>query len=277
GDADLFSETYGDPSPDKVIQFLVFDYGNPNSVYSCLRSARENARAVREIISSEAWEQINGFYLEINDAARAGRRLEHPSEFFHRIRLNGQTVTGVIDATMSHDEPWHFCRLGRLLERGEQTARLLDAKYFLLLPSSEYVGSTIDGIQWSAVLRSASGFEMYRKRYGRIEPSQIIRFLLLNRDFPRATYYCVVEADDSLHAICGTQIGEFSTSAERELGRLRWEFAFSEADDIIASGMHEYLDALQTKFNRVGSGIRECFFGVPPTVGQNQSGSSSNA
>ena len=276
GDADNFATSYGEPTPDNVIQFLVFDYENPNSVYSCLRSARENARAAREIISSEAWNQINGFYLEINDAAQHQGRLNHPSEFFHRIRLNGQTVNGVIDATMSHDEPWHFCRLGRLLERGEQTARLLDAKYFLLLPSSEYVGSTLDDIQWSAVLRSASGFEMYRKRYGRIDPVRIIGFLLLNRTFPRATYSCVVEADDSLHAICGTRVGEFSTLAERELGRLRWEFAFSEADDIISAGMHEYLDALQTKFNQVGEGIRDSFFGVATAAGPAQHASGQN-
>ncbi len=260
GDAARFSEAYGVPTPENVIQFLVFDYENPNSVYSCLRAARENARAVREIISSETWEQINGFYLEINDAARRAGQIVLPSQFFHRIRLNGQTVDGVIDATMSHDEPWHFCRLGRLLERGEKTARLLDAKYFLLLPSSEAVGSTIDDIQWSAVLRSASAFEMYRKRYGRIEPSQILRFLLLSRVFPRATHYCVLKADESLHAICGTPIGEFTTPAERKLGQLRWEFAFSDASDIIESGMHEYLDALQTKFNQVGLGIQESFF-----------------
>ncbi len=265
GDIAAFNAGHPCPTADAVIEFLVFDEENPNSVSRCLRAARENARSVREIISSEAWEQINRFYLMIT-GTRYQSALDAPSEFFEQVRLSSHLIEGVIDGTMSHGEAWHFARLGRLLERGEQTARLLDTKYFLLLPSPEYVGSTVDDIQWSAVLRSASAFEMYRKRHGRVEPHRVVEFLLLERHFPRATHYCVIEADESLHHVSGSRVGTFHNAAERELGRLRGEFAFSEASDIITNGLHEYLDLLQTKFGRVGAGIQKTFFGLRPAV-----------
>ncbi|TVQ96470.1 MAG: alpha-E domain-containing protein [Spirochaetaceae bacterium] len=265
GDIIAFDAVYPKVTSDAVIEFLVFDEENPNSVYRCLRAARENARSVREVISSEVWEQINQFYLMITNT-RYRSALDAPSEFFQQVRLSSHLIEGVINATMSHGESWHFARLGRLLERGEQTARLLDTKYFLLLPSPEYVGSTVDDIQWSAVLRSASAFEMYRKRHGRVEPHRVVEFLLLNRLFPRSTHYCVIQADESLHQISGAPVGSFHNAGERELGRLRGEFAFSEASDIIKGGLHEYLDLLQTKFSRVGMGIQETFFGLRPAA-----------
>lgn len=265
GDVKAFDAAHPRATSDAVIEFLVFDEENPNSVRSCLRGARENARSVREIISSEAWQQINRFYLMITNT-RYHSAVDAPTDFFEQLRLSSHLIEGVVDGTMSHGEAWHFGRLGRLLERGEQTARLLDTKYFLLLPSPELVGSTVDDIQWSAVLRSASAFEMYRKRYGRIDPHRVVEFLLLNRQFPRATHYCVIQADESLHHISGSPVGSFHNGAERELGRLRGEFAFSEASDIINSGLHEYLDALQSRFGRVGTGIHETFFGLHPLV-----------
>ncbi len=265
GDAGAFDGAHSRATSDAVIEFLIFDERNPNSVLSCLRAARENARSVREIISSEAWQQINRFYLMIT-GTHYQSAVDAPTEFFEQLRLASHLFEGIIDGTMSHGEAWHFGRLGRLLERGEQTARLIDTKYFLLLPSPEYVGSTVDDIQWSAVLRSASAFEMYRKYCGRVEPHRVVEFLLLNRLFPRATHYCVIQADESLHHISGCPVGAFHNAAERELGRLRGEFAFSEASDIIRHGLHEYLDQLQTKFGRVGTGIQETFFGLHPVA-----------
>ena len=270
GDIAAFDATHPRATLDAVIQFLVFDDANPNSLCSCLRAARENARTVREIISSEAWQQINRFYLMVTDASYHSV-VEAATEFFEEVRLASHLVDGVIDGTMSHGEAWHFARLGRLLERGEQTARLIDTKYFLLLPSPEYVGSALDDIQWSAVLHSASAFEMYRKQWGRVEPHRVVEFLLLNRQFPRATHYCVIQADESLHHVSGSPVGTFHNAAEQELGRLRGEFAFSDASDIITSGLHEYLNLLQTKFGRVGNGIHDTFFDGYPLVTDNTS------
>jgi uncharacterized alpha-E superfamily protein len=265
GDAAEFAKLFGAATESNVIQFLTFDANNPNSIRSCVRSARENARSVREIISSEMWEQLNEFYLMVS-SIDAGSRTD-PQDLFRAVRMAGHLFAGVTNATMTHNEGWHFSRLGRMLERADKTSRILDVKYFLLLPTAADVGTTSDDIQWAAVLRSASAFEMYRKRHGRIAPDQIVEFLLLDREFPRAIQYCLVQAREAVHAISGTPAGIFRHPVERLLGELCSELAYARIETIIAAGLHEYLDRLQSKMNQVGNGISEAFFaarGAPP-------------
>jgi uncharacterized alpha-E superfamily protein len=265
GDAEEFATRYGAATQGNVIQFLTFDQENVNSIRSCLRAARENARSVREIISSEMWEQLNEFYLMVN-SADAGCRTD-PQDLFASVRKAGHLFAGVTDATMTHNESWHFCRLGRMLERADKTSRILDVKYFLLLPTAADVGTTSDDIQWAAVLRSASAFEMYRKAHGRIAPDRVVEFLLFEKEFPRAVQYCLVRARQSVHAISGTPAGMFRHPVERLLGELCSELAYSRVEAIITAGLHEHLDRLQTKMNEVGTGISETFFaarGAPP-------------
>src|SRR6266540_2116963 len=185
GDHEDFEKRYGAGTQQNVIEFLAFDAENPNSILSCLRAARENARTVREIISSDMWLQLNKFFLMVNDAA-AGQGRQTPHEFFTEVKLASQLLIGITDATMTHGEPWHFCRLARKLERADKTSRILDVKYFILLRSVADVGTAFDDVQWAAVLRSASAFEMYRQRHGRISPKGIVQFLLLEAEFPRA-------------------------------------------------------------------------------------------
>jgi uncharacterized alpha-E superfamily protein len=147
-----------------------------------------------------------------------------------------------------------------MLERADKTSRILDVKYFLLLPTVADIGTTFDDIQWAAVLRSASAFEMYRKRHGRISPELVVEFLLLDREFPRAIQYCLMAARESVHAISGTPPGIFRNPVEQLLGALCSELAFAQIDDIISGGLHEYLDQLQTKMNQVATHISETFF-----------------
>ena len=258
GDTEPFARRYGTATQQNVIRFLTFDPENVNSICSCLRAARENARSVREVISSEMWEQLNQFYLMVNSAA-AGR-VSDPQELFASVKLSSHLFAGITDATMTHNEGWHFCRLARELERADKTSRILDVKYFLLLPTAADVGTTFDDIQWAAVLRSASAFEMYRKGYGRISPNDVVEFLLLDREFPRAVQCCLMSARESAHAISGTPPGIFRNPVEQLLGELCSELAYAQVDEIIAAGMHEYLDRLQTKMNLVGNGIHETFF-----------------
>jgi len=265
GDAEEFAKRYAKASQNNVIQFLTFDRENVNSILSCLRAARENARSVREVISSEMWEQLNQFYLMVNSANTASRT--DPQDLFASVRMAGHLFAGVTDATMTHNESWNFCRLGRMLERADKTSRILDVKYFLLLPTAADVGTTSDDIQWAAVLRSASAFEMYRKCHGRIAPDGIVEFLLLENEFPRAIQYCLARARESVHAISGTPAGVFRYPVERLLGELCSELAYARVESIIAAGLHEHLDRLQTKMNQVGNGIAETFFaarGAPP-------------
>ncbi len=260
GDTQAFIARYGEANQRNVTQFLTFDPDNVNSILSCLRAARENARSVRDVISSEMWEQLNQSYLMVSAAAARRGDLADPQELFASVKLGSQMFAGITDATMTHGEGWHFCRLGRKLERADKTSRILDVKYFLLLPTAHDVGTTVDDVQWAAVLRSASAFEMYHKRHGRIAPPRIVEFLLLDREFPRAIQYCVMAARESVHAISGTPAGMFRSPVERVLGLLCSDLAYAEIDRIIAGGLHEYLDELQTKMNQVGQHIQDTFF-----------------
>jgi len=263
GDRQQFHEHYDRPSRSNVIEFLAFATKNPNSILSCLIAARENARMVREVITADMWEQLNTFYLLVCEAARRRGIADAPHEFLAQVRLASQQFTGVTDATLSHGEAWRFCRLGRNLERADKTTRILDVKYFLLLPEIRDVGTPIDDIQWAAVLRSASALEMYRKRYGRVAPDRVVEFLLLDSEFPRAVHHCLIGADDCLHAISSTRSGTFSNVAEQRLGQLRSELAFADVAGIVTGGLHEYLDRLQMRLVRLGDAIRETFFVSP--------------
>jgi len=266
GDRLLFQERYGEPTRESAVAFLTGDTGNPNSIYSCLCVARDNARSVREVISSEMWEHVNTFYLMVRDAVVRGRVMAEPHAFFTEVKMASHQFVGITDVTMSHNEGWHFGRLGCLLERADKTSRMLDVKYYLLLPNVSDVGTPVDDIQWSAVLKSASAFEMYRKRFGRIRPDRVADFLMLDRDFPRAMHYCLVQAEGSLHAISGSPPGTFQNAAEQRLGRLRSELDYAQIDEIITSGLHEFLDAFQAKLNNVGVAIFETFVALRPVM-----------
>ncbi len=201
---------------------------NPNSIVSCLRAARGNSRTVREAISSEMWEQVNTSYLAINAAASNPLLIHSPYSFFNEVKKASQLFDGVAEATMLRGEGWHFFRMGRLVERADKTSRLLDVKYYILLPSLTDVGTPLDDIQWAAVLRSASALEMYRKRHGHIAPEQIVEFLVLDHEFPRSIHHCLTRANDSLHSISGTPVGIIRNPAEQRLGQLRAELAYAD-------------------------------------------------
>lgn len=269
GDRALFTRLYGAPTKENVMKFLTFDRDNHNSILSCVWKARENARSMREVISSEMWEQANDFYLLVKSAADIGA-LVNPHDFYTKVKMASHLFDGIADATMSHGQAWHFLRLGEMLERAEKTSRIVDVKYFILLPGVQDVGGTIDNIQWAALLRSASAFEAYRKHYKRINPGKIADFLILNREFPRAVRYCLDQARDSLHAIGQSPPGVTGNEAERRLGLLSAELNYARIDEIIARGLHEFLDDLQTKLNRIDDAIFETFFAVPEVLGEPQ-------
>ncbi len=267
GDDEEFEERYGEASRESVIKFLAFDTENPNSIISCLRAARENARSVRENISSEMWEQLNDAYLMVTETPEEWA-LTEPHQFFTDIKAASHLFTGLTDNIMSHSEGWHFCQLGRLIERADKTSRIVDVKYFILLPSVSDVNTPFDDIQWGALLHSASAFEMYRRTHGLISPNNVVAFLLLDREFPRSVLYCLSKAEESLHAISGTPLETFSNSAEQGLGQLRSEFAYAQVDQVLHSGLHEFLDAFQTKLNDVGDDIYKTFFALRPVDGE---------
>jgi len=263
GDRTLFETHYGAPTKESVMRFLTFDRTNPNSILSCVFAARENARSIREIISSEMWEQANRFFLLVREAASNDIIFRNPHDFYTEVKMASHLFDGIADATLSHSEPWHFLRLGEMIERADKTSRILDVKYYFLLPTLQGVGSTIDGVQWAALLRSASSFEMYRKRHRRITPERVANFLILDRYFPRSITFCVARAEESLRAITGTPHNFFSNRAEQRLGQLSSSLNYSKIEEIMASGLHEFLDSIQIRLNRVDDAVYETFFALP--------------
>ena len=265
GDVEFFREHYGDSTPENVLRFLTFDAEYPNSILSSLNAARENARTVREAISSEAWEQLNTFYHFVKRAASNGR-LTGPAQidFYQEVKQHSHLFNGILDATLPRGKGWHFANLGRLIERADKTSRILDVKYFTLLPHAYDVGTTLDDLQWSAVLRSVSAFEAFRKRYHTITVHRVVEFLVLDGRFPRAISFCVNWANDSVHQIVGSPLGAYRNEPEQRLGRLRAELVYADVDSIINRGLHEVVDDLQRQLNDVGSAIHETFFAMRP-------------
>ncbi|MEO1446841.1 MAG: alpha-E domain-containing protein [Cyanobacteria bacterium J06635_11] len=268
GDRDLFKARYGEVTSDNVLNFLTFDTDSPNSIISCVRSARENARSVRETISSEMWEQINAFYLMVEEAAKnKPEDIREIYAFYSQVKIASHRFVGVMDATASWNESWHFGRLGRLLERADKTSRILDVKYFLLLPSAKAVGSPLDNLQWISLLKSASAYEMYRKVEHTVTPASVARFLVFNPHFPRSIKFCLWHAEESLLKISGPSEGEACASI-RALGRLRAELEYVTFDEIFQQGLHEYLDGLQARLNEVGNCIYTDFIAMPSSAQQ---------
>jgi len=264
GDEELYRSLHGAPERERVLEFLTFDPTYSSSVLASLRQARENARSVREVISSEMWEHINTAYLMVKDAARTRVAMETPHAFYTAVKEASHLFVGATDLTMTHNEAWHFARLGRLLERADKTSRMLDVRSFLLLPAAADAGAVIDESQWAALLRSASAFEMYRKSHGLIEPLKVVDFLLLERQFPRSVLFCLTKAGRSLQAITGgASLTTPATAAERCLGRLHAEFEYAVTKDIVDKGLHEHIDDFQTKLNTLGDAIRTTFFAPP--------------
>jgi uncharacterized alpha-E superfamily protein len=208
------------------------------------------------------WEELNKFYLFVRDSRNDPRAIDSPFEFFTKVRQFGYLIDGVVSGTMSHGEAWNFGRLGAMLERADKTSRILDVKYFLLLPSVSDVGTSIDISQWGMLLKSASALEMYRRRFGRLSPKLVAAFLLLDRDFPRAVRFCITRAERSLLSITGGSPGNFRNRPEQLLGRLRAELEFLDIDEVMQEGLHDFIDGFQGKLNAIGDAVHEMFFEV---------------
>jgi len=257
---DLFRELYGQTSGESVMEFVTFEKDNSNSIISSIACARENARSVREQISSEMWEQLNRLHLYMQSpAARVGFR-ESPIGFFRSLVDTLHSFQGITDATMNHGEGWQFLQLGKFIERADSTSRVLDFKYHLLLPSGERVGGNVDITQWMAVLRSCSAMEAYFKiSKGHVTAWEVAEFLILHDTFPRSIRFCVDSLDRSLHMISGSDRGHFSNEAERCSGMLRSNLVFTTVDNIFQVGLHQYLDQTQKRLIEISNALADTY------------------
>ncbi len=259
----LFKELYKQANAKNVLEFLTFDERNPNSISNCIYRSRENARSVRETITSDMWNELNMLYLYMRRASLA-RSTRSLFDFYGHIRRSCQLFTGIMDTTMSHNEAWHFGRIGNLLERADQSSRILDVKYYMLLPSPEYVGTPFDDILWAALLKSINGLEPYRKIWHEIHHANVIHFIILNREFPRSIHSCLWRAQQSL-----ALIDSAATGPDAPLGmvrRLCTELASKTVYEIVKHGLHEYLDELQSKIIEISDSIWKTYFAPFPSV-----------
>lgn len=273
GDLELYQRKYEGFERHQVMFFLTFDSDNPNSMLSAVTNARENARIIRENLSKETWEKANELYymLQLGLEKKIWKK-EDPRQFYEQVKNQILLLYGLADATVARTEGWYFRQLGQLLERADKTSRVLDVKYHILLPSVFEVGTPMDFLHWMALLKSVTGFNTYRRLYGNIDPSGVVEFLMLNKYFPRSIFFCIREAERCLHCISGNNSEGFNNSAEKAMGELRSRLEYSEVDDIISVGLHEYLDKLQLKINHISDLIDINYFRIKDNyVSQSQS------
>ncbi|KQV60905.1 hypothetical protein ASC95_05640 [Pelomonas sp. Root1217] len=259
----LYNTKYPRINSRSVMEFMVADENNLSSIFNCLRAARENARAVRGALTTEVWETMNQTWLEFRRLLREGLLTRDPSQLFEWVKYRSHLSRGVTVGTMLQDEAFHFIRIGSFLERADNTARLLDVKFYR--HDGEVVSerdTARDFYYWSAVLRSVSGFEIYRKVYSNvIQPDKVAELLILRPDMPRSLSHCVTRMLANLKRVANPQSGE----TLRRVGRLEAELAFGRIDEILAKGgLHPFLDGFLAEVADLGAGISRDFL-VPST------------
>lgn len=225
-----------------IASALLFERGNNSSVNSCIEQARENARQIREQITSDVWEELNRVYLTVREKNIDDVWREGPHGFLRRVQRGAQLLAGVADSTMDHSEGWQFIRLGRFIERSIGLAWLLDAHFGVRGPDFDGDPSSDDSVVWSGLLRSCTAFEPYCKMHtAEIRPRWILQFLLFNADFPHSLRFCATEIEAAIDAL-SEDTGTLRSSPVRQLaGRLRADLDFRVIDEVVDAGLAEYL------------------------------------
>lgn len=256
GGSEDFAEKYEVVNRDNVIKYLALDPENPSSIYSSLRAARENGRALRGTITTEMWESLNASWLEIRDTNNPGTAARGQRDLFDWVKERVHLFRGVTNSTMLQDDSFEFTRLGWYVERAGNTARLLDSKYHILLPSADEVGGAVDYYQWGALLRSVSAFRAYHKIYTNvIRPRRVAELLIMQRDLPRSLHACLNQITSSLDELCGRRPFE----CRRLAGELHARIAYGSMDDIISAGLHEFLTEFVEDSTYLGGQIQRDF------------------
>ncbi len=241
---------------DNVLQYMILDPENPSSIFSCIRSARESARSVRGAMTTEMYEDLNGSWIEIRGFDYARLQAMGVSEFLDWVKMRSHLFRGVTFGTMLRDEAYHFLRLGTHIERADNTARILDTKYHILLPSAADVGGAVDYYQWASLLQSLSAFVSYRKVYSDvITPRRVAELLVLRDDMPRSLHSCLNFIDETLELLGNDQ----SRELRRQAGELHARLHFGRTEDIIRYGLHEYLMDFLKRVSNLGVEINRCF------------------
>ncbi len=251
-----YKEKHGDIKVAEVMDFMVKDESNPSSIMSCLSAARENARAVRGTLTTEVWETLNTTWLEVKRMIKSGEFERDPAQFFEWVKFRSHLSRGVTVGTMLMDEALYFMRLGTFLERADNTARLVDVKFHAV--QSDFYGNAngkdqeYDFYHWSAILRSVSGFEVYRKVYRDvIKPERVAELLILRADMPRSLHASLNEVVNNLSMVAN----DANSETHRRAGKLCSELKYGRIDEILATGLHAYLTQFLDRINDLGAHI----------------------
>jgi len=256
GVRDIYDDLYEKLSAADAIDFLLRDKSNPSSVMSCIDSGRNNARMVRTALTRETWEATNECWLDLkNVLARRIKAADLP-EVIDGIKRKTGLIRGAFHGTMLRNEIFNFSRIGTFIERADNTARILDVKYYVLLPAVSQVGSSIDNVQWESILRSVSAHRSYGWVYeAEYKPSHIADFLILNGRMPRSLAYCYEKIVSNLGYLA-REYGESHAAhatAEETLTSLRNH----SIKDVMDQGLHEYIENFISHNNRLGQEISD--------------------
>ncbi len=261
-DEEHFHASNDEATAEAVIRYYVLDPDNPGSIRSAIRAARQNARTLRPLISTEMWIHLNIFYNRLGALTEDDVSEHRLARLCNFIKEGCQTHSGITEGTFYRDAGWYFYQLGRNLERADQTTRLLDVKYHLLLPSVAQVGSPFDVSQWNALLRSASGYHAFRRVHpSGMTPAAVAGFLLFHQSFPRSVAGCVTGFDAMLDALIERYGLTSGREVATEVDQLRMALSGDKINDVIGRGLHEYLDGIQVKLTAITGQLARAFFG----------------
>ncbi len=251
---EAYAKKYSTVNGENVLKFMVSDPDNFASIHSCLRMARENAHAVRGTLTTEMWETLNATWLEAREKTFDQLLNAGIGDYFEWVKMRSSLSRGTTLGTLLQDEAYHFIRLGTLLERADNTARILDVKYHVLRPQDDE-GAT-DFYEWGALLRSVSAFEVYRKVYRDvITPERVAELLIFNKDMPRSLQFCLNSVSKNLDLIANSNSGE----TQRQAGMLNSQLRYGRIEDILEHGLHAWLSDFMDRIYLLGNGISKDF------------------
>ncbi len=252
----LYDQVHDRLTSSDAIDFLLCDRANPSSVMSCIEAGRHNARMVRTALTRETWEATNECWIEMKESLTRKVRPAEMPEVIDAIKRRTGLIRGAFHGTMLRNELFNFSRIGTFIERADNTARILDVKYYVLLPAVSAVGSSMDNVQWESILRSVSAHRAYGWVYdAELKPANIADFLISNGRMPRSLAYCYEKIVSNLGYL-GREYGERHAAhetAEQTLTSLRSR----SIDNIMDQGLHEYLEEFISHNNRLGQEITD--------------------
>jgi uncharacterized alpha-E superfamily protein len=247
-------EHNGRPPMTAMARWLMLDLENPGSIMACIHRARNNARSIRGAITSEMWRALNKLFWQLSEPELQAQAAESPADFCQAVAAGSHLFQGVADATLTHDESWHFIQLGKYLERADKVVRIVDIKYHLLRELTDPADLPLSNLLWAGVLRSCLAYEAYQRLYiSRVEPERVVEFLLMHADFPRSARFCLERAAEALRGIQGGEEGP----ADRMVGRVLSDLRYGDMRQILSGNFRAFLEGVQIRCNQVSLAVQD--------------------